>query len=186
MKYIKLFEDFDLDKFMQDPESHLGNPDSPEIEEGDWVSSYRGVGQVLKFEGEMARVKLEGSKEVIAIIPVFALKKIQRPDGKEYNTAQELKRISGEVLNYADAILSDDEEEGVHMNNPEAVVDYVESELLLDVISLLKNDPDAGYYEEYSHIVTTVARLLDYAMEADPELSERAEAVLDKFYELSK
>ena len=186
MKYLKLFENFDLDKFMEDPDAEFAkNADSPEIEEGDWVTSYRGTGQLLRIEGDMARVKLSGSKEVVAIVPVFALKKVQRPDGKEYNTAEEIEKIHNEIADYIDAILPADEEEAT-LNNPEAAVDYVESELLLDVISLMRQDPDAGSYLEYDNIVTKVALLMDLAMEADPELTERAEGVLDKFYELSK
>ena len=50
MKYIKLFEAFDLDKFLDDPNSQMGNPDSPEIEIGDWTKSYRGIGQVYDIE----------------------------------------------------------------------------------------------------------------------------------------
>jgi hypothetical protein len=186
MKYLKLFEEFNLDKFLEDPESEFStNSDSPEVEEGDWVSSYRGTGQVLKLDGDMARVKLTGSKEVIAIVPVFALKKVDRPGAKDYNTAGELERIHGTVSDYVNAILPDDEETAT-INNPESVVDYVESELLLDVISLMKQDPDAGAYMEYESIVTKVALLMDLAMEAEPSLTERATAVLDKFYELSK
>ena len=186
MKYLKLFEEFDLDRFMENPEAEFDkNSDSPEIEEGDWVSSYRGEGQVLRLDGEMAKVKLTGSKEVIATVPVFALKKIERPAGKQYNTAEEIDRIHSEISDYVDAILPADEEEAT-LNNPEAAVDYVESELLLDVISLMKQDPDAGAYPEYDNIVTKVALLMDLAMEADPELTERAEGVLDKFYELSR
>jgi hypothetical protein len=186
MKYLKLFEDFDLDKFMENPDAEFDkNADSPEIEEGDWVSSYRGTGQLLRIDGEMAKVKLTGSKEMVVNVPVFALKKIARPEGKEYNTAEEIDRINNELGDYIDAILPADEENAT-LNNPEAAVDYIEAELLLDVISLMRQDPDAGSYQEYDNIVTKVALLMDLAMEADPELTERCEAVLDKFYELSK
>jgi len=186
MKYLKLFEEFNLDKFLEDPDSQfMKNSDSPEIEEGDWVSSYRGTGQVLRLDGDMARVKLSGSKGAIAIVPMFALKKVDRPSSKDYDTAGELERIHDTVSDYVNAILPDDEDTAT-INNPKSVVDYVESDLLLDVISLIKTDPDAGSYTEYDNIVTKVALLMDLAMEAEPSLTERATAVLDKFYELSK
>ena len=51
MKYIKIYEDFDLDKFMQDPEAEFQkNEDNPEIEPGDYVTSYRGPGQVIDMD----------------------------------------------------------------------------------------------------------------------------------------
>jgi len=52
MKHVKLFEDFDLDRFLQDPDSEFAkNEDNPELEPGDWVESYRGPGQLLSIDG---------------------------------------------------------------------------------------------------------------------------------------
>ena len=58
MKHIRLYENFDLDAFMKDPDSYFHNDDSPEIEIGDYVSSYRGVGQVLNMEADFVKVQL--------------------------------------------------------------------------------------------------------------------------------
>jgi hypothetical protein len=85
---------------------------------------------------------------------------------------------------YIQALAPDDEEE--RMNNPASVVDYIESEVLLDLISIIKKDPDAATYNEFDQIVTRVALLVDIAIEADPSLMRRAVAVQDKFYEMSK
>jgi len=184
LKYTKLFEEFDLDKFMENPEEHYGNSEEGEIEEGDWVTSYRGTGQVLKMDKDFARVELTGSKRHIVMVPVFALKKMKRPETEnDFDTKEKLAEISQSLNQYIETVTPDEDS---RLNNPEAVVDWVESELLLDVISLSKRDPDTGSYPEYDSIVTQVALLMDIAMESDPDLSERAEAVLDKFYELSR
>ena len=51
MKHVKLFEDFDLDKFLQDPDAEFAkNEDSPELEPGDYVDTYRGHGQLLSID----------------------------------------------------------------------------------------------------------------------------------------
>ena len=85
---------------------------------------------------------------------------------------------------YIQALAPDDESERI--NNPESIVDYIESEVLLELISIVRKDPDAATYGEFDQIVTRVALLIDLAIEADSDLMERAVAVQDKFYELSK
>ena len=59
MKYIKIYEDFDLDKFMQDPEAEFQkNEENPEIEPGDYVTSYRGPGQVIDMDDDFIKIEL--------------------------------------------------------------------------------------------------------------------------------
>ena len=49
MKHLKIYEDFDLDKFLEDPEGNIHDDNDPEIGPGDWITSYRGVGLVLEM-----------------------------------------------------------------------------------------------------------------------------------------
>lgn len=185
MKYLKLFEAFDLDKFLDDPDSQMGNPDSPEIEIGDWTKSYRGVGQVYDIEDEYYVIQLSGSKRALAKVPKFAVTKVGKPDSEDYgNSIEQMESLIQTLDQYIQALAPEDEGETV--NNPESVIDYIESEVLLDLISIIKKDPDAASYGEFDQIVTRVALLVDLAIEADPELMERAVAVQDKFYELSR
>jgi len=44
MRYLILFEDFDLDKFLSDPEDYFRDNED-EISIGSYVNSYRGEGQ---------------------------------------------------------------------------------------------------------------------------------------------
>ena len=70
MKYIKIYEDFDLDKFMQDPESEFQkNEDNPEIEPGDYVTSYRGPGQVIDMDADFIKIELLDSSKKIVRVP---------------------------------------------------------------------------------------------------------------------
>jgi hypothetical protein len=185
MKYIKLFEAFDLDKFLDDPNSQMGNPDSPEIEIGDWTKSYRGIGQVYDIEEDYYIIQLTGSKRALVKVPKFAVTKVGKPDSEDYgNSIDRMNDLIQSLDDYIQALAPDDEEE--RMNNPASVVDYIESEVLLDLISIIKKDPDAATYNEFDQIVTRVALLVDIAIEADPSLMRRAVAVQDKFYEMSK
>jgi len=185
MKYLKLFEAFDLDKFLEDPNSQMNNPDSPEIEVGDWTKSYRGIGQVYDIEDSFYVVQLTGSKGSLVRVPKFAAEKVGNPDSEDYgNSIDQMSDLIKTLENYIKALAPDGEEERV--NNPASVIDYIESEVLLDLISIIKKDPDAATYGEFDQIVTSVALLVDLAIEADPSLMRRAVAVQDKFYELSK
>lgn len=184
-KYIKLYEEFDLDQFLANPSANFGNSAEGEIEEGDWVKSYRGTGMVLKMNDEFAMVALKGSKGNVVKVPVFSLTKITRPEGSEpKDTADRLAAMAQTLGEYVAVIQGDEESEFV--NNPDSVLDYIETEVLLDVINLIKADPDAASYPEYDDIVSKVALLLDLVRHTDPSTDERVHNILEKFYELSQ
>lgn len=184
-KYIKLYEEFDLDQFLANPDAHFGNSAEGEIEEGDWVESYRGIGMLLKKDEEFGTVELDGSQGKVVKVPLFALKKAKRPEHRAAQDTQEkLKELADSMSEYVNALHTDDDSE--FLNNPEAVLDYIESEVLLDIISWTKQDPDTGMYPEFDSVVSSVALLLDLVRNTDPSLDERVHNVLEKFYELSK
>jgi hypothetical protein len=185
MKYLKLFEDFDLDKFLDDPDSQMGDQDSPEIEPGDWIKSYRGIGQVLDITEDFYRVQLTGSKSAIVNIPKFSATKVGRPEKDEFSkTIDKMNELIQILDEYIQALAPEEGEETI--NNPESVLDYIEQDVLLELILLVKTDPDTGSYGEFDQIVTKVALLIDLIIEADPDLLNRAVAVQDKFYEMAK
>jgi hypothetical protein len=80
MKHLKLYEEFDLDRFLDNPEKELADDNSPEINVGNYVDSYRGKGQVLDIDSDFAKVELHNSKGNIVKVPVFALTKISHED----------------------------------------------------------------------------------------------------------
>ena len=140
MKHVKLFEDFDLDRFLQDPDSEFAkNEDNPELEPGDWVESYRGNGQLLSIDGEFARVKLTGSRETIAKVPVFALKKIKKSsvNTEMPDTQGELRQIADQVAQYLNILDGDDDlDSEMSSVNPDAVVNFLQ-DILIDIMGSL-------------------------------------------------
>lgn len=185
MKYIKLFEAFDLDKFLEDPDSQMGNSASPDIEIGDWTKSYRGIGQVYDIEEDYYIIQLTGSTRALIKVPKFAITKVGKPNSEDYgNSIKQMDELIQTLSEYIQVLAPD--EETNQINNPESIVDYIEAEVLLELILIIKKDPDAATYGEFDQIVTRVALLIDLAIEAEPNLMKRAVAVQDKFYELAK
>ena len=184
-KYIKLYEEFDLDQFLANPEEHFGNSTEGEIEEGDWVESYRGIGMLLKKDEEFGTVELDGSQGKVVKVPLFALKKAKRPEQRAARDTQaKLAELATSLSEYVNALHTDDESD--FLNNPESVLNYIESEVLLDIISWTKQDPDTGLYPEYTTVVSSIALLLDLVRNTDPSLDERVHNVLEKLYEMSR
>ena len=129
MKHVKLFEDFDLDKFLQDPDAEFAkNEDSPELEPGDYVDTYRGHGQLLSMDGEFATVKFTGSNGTIAKVPVFSLKKIKKSsvNTEMPDTSAEIKQLADQITNYVNVIEDDDLESEPAQINSRAALDFLE------------------------------------------------------------
>ena len=83
MKHIKIYEDFDLEKFLEDPNSEFHDDSNPEIEIGDWVTSYRGPGQLLSINNDIARVQLISGSSAIILVPFSALNKITKAEADQ-------------------------------------------------------------------------------------------------------
>jgi hypothetical protein len=72
--------------------------------------------------------------------------------------------------------------------NLKATVDYLE-EILTDIISLKRRDSHTTSYQDYSSLVSLVARIAHFVMDQsqeDDELEKRVASILDKFYEISE
>lgn len=188
MKHVKLFEDFDLDKFLQDPDAEFAkNEDRPELEPGDWVESYRGKGQLLSIDGDFATVKLTGSAEHIAKIPVFSLKKIKKSsvNTEMPNTEAEVKQLADQVTNYVNIIEDDDLESEPAQINANSALDFLE-DILLDIISLQKKDPDTTRVSAYSDLMNGVSVLAYYSGKYGEEEYERSQRILSEFQRMQE
>ena len=185
MKHVKLFEDFDLDRFLQDPDSEFAkNEDNPELEPGDWVDSYRGPGQLLSIDDEFARVKLTGSRETIAKVPVFALKKIKRSsvNTEMPDTQGELRQIADQVAQYVNILDGDDDlDSEMSSVNPDAVVNFLQ-DILIDIISISRKDPDATLSPEYREMGAGISMLAHSARTGQND--EQIDSILNKFQSL--
>lgn len=192
MKYIKLFEEFDLDKFMENPEGYLDQTadetDNGEIEEGSCVTSYRGNGRVLSFDDkkEFAKVALFNSLKEIATVPFFSLKKVKCTEVNLpiEDVTKDLKQIQADVLKYTEIVHPEMDESPEHVN-AEAILNFVQ-EVLVDVLSMYKKDPKVTARVEYSDIVNGIALLADLARNEDPSIDDQIESILQKFYEISQ
>ena len=207
MKYLKLFEDFDLDKFMEDPESQFHDDTDPNIVEGDWVTSYRGPAKVLSISGEMARVELINGPRSIVSVPFEFLTKITKEEvlklsRNKVDTKKELTTMNQEMEAVLKAAISEDDETGdeIFTGNTEKTISYLE-EFLVDLIDLKNKDSYSPYYTEYGAFTSNLANLcylmidkIDKDIQSTGNQSEvrelenlkkKIEVIQDKFFEIS-
>lgn len=193
MKHVRLYENFDLDAFMKDPDSFFHNDDSPEIEIGDYVNSYRGVGQVLSMEGDFVKVQLIDGPKTIVRVPRELILKVSKADALQIsqsltNTRSELDLLSSDLQDYLDTMVSTDDEETKEIitGDVEASVKYLE-DILIDVIGLQKKDSYTTSYPQYSQLVSLIATFAHLILEStdDSDVQKKVDVILDKFYEIS-
>jgi len=207
LKHIKLFEDFDLDKFMEDPESQFHDDSDPNIVEGDWVTSYRGPAKFLSLSGDMAKVELINGPRSIVSVPFESLTKITKEEALKLSRIKvdakgELERMNQEIESIIKASTSEDEETGeeIFSGNLEKAVSYIE-EFLVDLIDLRNKDSYSPYYTEYGTFTSNLANLcylmidkIDQDIEISgnqaqitelKNLKNKIETIQDKFFEIS-
>jgi hypothetical protein len=178
---------------MKDPESYFHDDSSPEIVEGDYVNSYRGVGQVLSIDNDFIRVQLIDGPKSIVKVPRELVTKIAKADAMQIaqsltNTRKDLEELSSDLQDYLDTMIStdDDETREIISGDIESSVNYLES-ILIDVIGLQKKDSYTTSYPQYSHLVSIIATFAHLILETteDDEIQKRVDTILDKFYEIS-
>lgn len=207
MKHLKLFEDFDLDKFMEDPESQFHDDSDPNIVEGDWVTSYRGPAKFLSVSGDIAKVELINGPRSIVSVPFEFLTKITKEEAlklsrNKIDAKGELTRMNQEMDSVLKASTSEDEETGdeIFSGNLEKTVSYLE-EFLVDLIDLKNKDSYSPYYTEYGTFTSSLANLCYLMIDRIDEdikrtgnqaqitelknLKNKIETIQDKFFEIS-
>jgi hypothetical protein len=192
LKRIKLFEDFSLDKFLENPDSQFHDDSNPDIVEGDWVNSYRGPGQFISISGDMAKVQLISGSQQIVTVPIGALSKITKAEATEAsrnlpNTKKELSEILSQVKEYAEISISEDNLGNEEFTgNSKNASKYME-EILVDLIDLKNKDPYVPYYKDYGNIISIISLLCDLILDIidDPALKNRIEFMQEKYYEIS-
>lgn len=207
MKHVKLFEDFDLDKFMEDPESQFHDDSDPNIVEGDWVTSYRGPAKFLSVSGDMAKVELINGPRSIVSVPFEFLTKITKEEAlklsrNKVDAKKELTQMNQEMEAVLKAAISEDDETGdeIFSGNLEKTVSYLE-DFLIDLIDLKNKDSYSPYYTEYGTFTSNLANLcylmidrIDIDIQNSGSQSQIAElnnlkrkieTIQDKFFEIS-
>jgi hypothetical protein len=193
MKHIRVYEDFHLDKFLEDPEGNIHDDDDPEINPGDWITSYRGIGQVLempKSSNGLIKVQLVNSAKSIIQVPLELSTKIKKEEAeiassRTPQTTKELEEISNDLDSYSEAIGA--YEDNPSINDPESAVDFLE-EVLIKLIELKQKDSYTIYHKEYSSVLITFGNLVDVIMSStdDQNLIRKVKKIDDDFYQLSE
>jgi len=193
MKHIRVYEDFDLDKFLEDPEGNIHDDDDPEINPGDWITSYRGIGQVLempKSSNGLIKVQLVNSAKSIIQVPLELSTKIKKEEAEISlsripHTTKELEEISNDLDSYSEAIGAYEDDPSI--NDPESAVDFLE-EVLIKLIELKQKDPYTIYHKEYSSVLITFGNLVDVITSStdDQNLIRKVKKIDDDFYQLSE
>lgn len=177
---------------MNNPEEYFHDDSSKEIEEGDYVTSYRGSGQVLKIGPTFMEVQLLDGPSSIVKVPKEMATKITKKEAIEMlknlpNTKKELSEMSTQLTNFLESVVEEDEEgKEVIKGNLESAVSYLE-EILVDVIDLSNKDGYTAYYPEFANLVSGVASLAHTIIEStdDNKIQSQIDNILDKFYEIS-
>jgi hypothetical protein len=171
MSYIKTFEKFETDSFDKSP-----------IQPGDYVTSYRGNGQLIEFDGEFAKIRLLDSSNRTVKVPVFAVSKIDKPDLEDQPaTVEELKALYADVQHYVKIVDEIDQDYG--SVRPEKLVEFME-DILIDVIRLQQKDRNTYFLEEYDYILDGIANIANHTKQRDPSLASHIDKILDKFENL--
>lgn len=177
---------------MNNPDYHFHDDSNPSIVEGDWVTSYRGPGQVLSISGDMAKVQLISGSNAIITVPYVILTKMTRAEAQGMvknlpDTKKELETILGHLLEF----ISENTKE-ISMRKSEFTGDVRSTykfmeDVLLDVISLKKKDAYCPQYESFGKIASSISFLCDLILETtnDREITIKVRALQDKFKEMS-
>jgi hypothetical protein len=171
MSYIKTFENFETDSFDKSP-----------IQPGDYVTSYRGNGQLIEFDGEFAKIRLLDSSNRTVKVPIFAVSKIDKPDLEDQPaTVEELTKLYADVQHYVKIVDEIDQDYG--SVRPEKLVEFME-DILIDVIRLQQKDRNTYFLEEYDYILDGIANIANHTKQRDPSLASHIDKILDKFENL--
>jgi hypothetical protein len=191
MKNLKIYEDFDLDKFMEDPYGNIHDDDSPEIEVGDYITSYRGIGQVLSIDDPFLRVQLISPSGSTVKIPIENSSKIKKEEAEiaiknTPKTTEEIQKLEKDIEYYMEKIGAYEEDE-VYLNNVDSAMEFLEN-MLVDTIGIVKKDPYATYHKEYSTLIFGFSAIEDAILNStdDPRILNRLKKIKEDFLKISE
>lgn len=187
MKNLILFENFDLDKFLNNPGEYI-HGDSEEIGVGTYIDSYRGKGQILDETPEFwiiepmdssgSRVKVP--KDLVVKIPADDIGSITSGMSSRENTKNEINNFSDSIEEFMETSVTDEDGEFKYRGNLKTAMDFM-NEIVVDIVSLSKRDPNMKNYKEFDRLVSLIAILADNVLESSPQdktLKEEIEKIL--------
>jgi len=179
MRHIKLYEDFDLDKFLSDPEREIHGEDNI-VDIGSYVKTYRGNGRVLNDDGEFWIIDPIGTsstrsfkvpKEGVEKIDFDEAKKIIGSSSSSANTKRELERINDEVESFLASTVTDEDGEWKYRGSIPTAMEFIE-EIIVDLYSLDKRDSDMKLTDSFGKLVSNLAILFDNLLESAEDREE--------------
>jgi hypothetical protein len=184
MKHLILFENFDLDKFLDNPGEYIHN-DSGEITIGSYVDTYRGKGQILgETDGFWIIEPMDSSGKNIKVPKDLATKISMEEvtDAKSKlssssNTKNELEIASDSIESFMETSVTDEDGEFKYRGNVQTALDFL-NDLIVDLVSLNKRDPNMKYYPEFDRLSSLIAILADNILESSPNTRSQLDRVL--------
>jgi hypothetical protein len=188
MKHIKLFEDFDLDNFLENPEEEI-HGDLDTVDVGSYVNTYRGPGQIIDSSGNFWVIEPIASSSVknfkvpkdgVEKMVLDDVKKMKSSASSSVNTARELESLNSDIENFMEGSISDEDGEWKYRGNIETAIEFIE-EIIVDLHSLNKRDSDMKFTDSFSKVVSNLAILFDNLLEASEDkvgMEERIKSLI--------
>ena len=184
MRHIKIYEDFDLDKFLEDPSREIHGDDDV-IDIGSYVDSYRGPGQVIDSDGNFWVLQpIASSSDRSFKIPKDSAEKMKLEDVQKLvsatssasNTKAELEKIYSDVEDFMEGSISDEDGVWKYRGNLNTAIEFIE-EIVVDLYSLNKRDSSMKFTESFAILLSNLAILFDNIVEASEDKAEMEDTI---------
>jgi hypothetical protein len=184
MRHIKIYEDFDLDKFLEDPSREIHGDDDV-IDIGSYVNSYRGPGQVIDLDGNFWVIQPIGSSSDRSFrIPKESAEKMKLEDAQKLvsasssasNTKAEIDKINSDVEDFMEGSISDEDGEWKYRGNLNTAIEFIE-EIVVDLYSLNKRDSNMKFTDSFAKLISNLAILFDNIVEASEDKAEMEDTI---------
>ncbi len=190
---ILMFEAFDLDKFLEDPDANMHDDSNDTIDVGTYVSTYRGPGQVVDEDRNFWVVKLlsEDGKEVK--VPKEECTKMTMAEVEDYRESvsnldidAELETIKNDLSSSIENFVEEVSPENyIYKGNISKGLSFLD-EIITDVLRLKMKDPDLIVRDD----VWVISQLIAVGLNAietasgDPEIKKRVDVMWDQIRNL--
>ena len=196
LRHILLYEKFNLEEFMEDPDKHIHDDSDDIVDIGTYVTSYRGPGQVVGIDGNFWIVKLLDSSKKEIKVPMDLVIKITRAEADEhikrgsgFDSTVELNKMANDLESFIEANLRDDPESEDHMSFMGDITrsfDLIE-EILVDLISIKNRDSYMSTRSEYGRLLSYLAFLFEGMLEktdSNIEVGRKIDSIVKEFKKL--
>ena len=184
MRHIKIYEDFDLDRFLEDPSREIHGDDDV-IDIGSYVDSYRGPGQVIDLDGNFWVIQPIGSssdrsfripKESAEKMKLEDVQKLVSASSSASNTKAEIGKINSDVEDFMEGSISDEDGEWKYRGNINTAIEFIE-EIVVDLYSLNKRDSNMKFTDSFAKLISNLAILFDNIVEASEDKAEMEDTI---------